>query len=311
MTLHSTAQTMPERAQAADPMQVVLYPVRPSKEVVLEMHEPDTMDAAPCPSEVVEPGTVDIVVDELPGVETLDPVFEQSLEVNDNDTVESNRSPLADDNAARKTKKDTKKELEAIVRERGTDGLVEHCKARLDGVPKHSGKDVNGCHRAISYLDHLADDVSWVMRNDLDGALDADKVEKICAELDDGRNRLEERIEKLTKSKKRKKKSDVEPALVKEAQKAPTITGIVITVPLLISRLARVIINGTVSAGHDSEVMARDLIKKYDLNVREQSELIQHLEDLGFPILQDRGYLPDEDVDRTRGQFDWMTQYQS
>lgn len=312
MPLHSTAQTMTELLPTAGPAPVVMYSARPTKEVVLEMHEPDmAMEPAALPTEVMEPGTVEIVVDDLPGVEALDPAMEQSLEVNDNDTVESARTPLVDDNSARKSKKDSRWDWDAAVKDKGTDGFVVWIKERLDAVPKHSGYDTSGLERAVSYLDRLDNEISKAMRTDLDGQLDADKVEKIRAELDDGIERLHARIDKINKSKKHKKKSEFEPGLVKEAQKAPSVHGIVITVPLLISRLARAIINGTISAGKDTEALYTEQVEKYDLNMREQAELQQHIADLGFPILQDRGYAPNEDTDRTKGNADWNGNYQS
>jgi hypothetical protein len=306
MPFHSAAQTIPELL----PSPVVMYSARPSKELVLEMHEPEMDMSAPCPDEVNEPGTVEIVIDDLPGVEALDPAMEQSLEVNDNDTIESARTQLVDD-TSKKSKKDGKWDWDAAVKSNGTDGFVLWIKERLDAVPKHSGYDTSGVERAVSYLDRLDNEISKAMRTDLDGHLDADKIEKIRAELDDGIERLHARVEKINKSKKHKKKSSIEPDLVKEAQKAPSVQGIVITVPLLISRCARVCINGTISAGHDIEEIYKDQVEKYDLSLREQAELQQHLADLGYPFMQDRGYLPNEDVDRTKGKYDWMSQYQS
>jgi hypothetical protein len=64
-----------------------------------------------------------------------------------------------------------------------------------------------------------------------------------------------------------------------------------------------------VSAGHDMNVMMDEQIKKYALTDREQAELLQLIEDMGYQVRRDRGYKRDEEIDVTKGQFDWASQY--
>jgi hypothetical protein len=66
-----------------------------------------------------------------------------------------------------------------------------------------------------------------------------------------------------------------------------------------------------VSAGHDAEQSFKDQVKEYDLDKREQAELMQLLADMGMPVFQNRGYSLDEDVDFTNGKYDWMSNYQA
>ena len=245
----------------------------------------------------------DFVVSELPGVDELDPELEKTLEVSE-DTKEDKADLKA-------TKPMLKWDWEACWKKDGANGFFAWSKDILDSIPKHSGYDEAGCNRAKAYLERLLDEVSKAMKKDHDGELDADKVEKICAEAEHGIERLEARVEKIRTSKKSKKtkKADEQLELVKTAQKAPTVVGIVITVPLFISRIARVIINGMVSAGHDCEVLFDEQVKKYKLNDREQAELMQHLMDMNVPMRQDRFYMRNEDVDTTDGKGDWMSNY--
>ena len=79
--------------------------------------------------------------------------------------------------------------------------------------------------------------------------------------------------------------------------------------PLLISRIARVCINGTVSAGHDMNKMLDEQIEKYALTDREQAELLQLIDDMGFQVRRDRGYKRDEEIDVTKGKFDWASNF--
>ena len=52
-----------------------------------------------------------------------------------------------------------------------------------------------------------------------------------------------------------------------------------------------------VSAGRDIEDIYGEQVKKYKLNNREQAEVLQLMSDMGYPIRQDRAFLPFEDVD--------------
>ena len=83
-----------------------------------------------------------------------------------------------------------------------------------------------------------------------------------------------------------------------------------ITVPLLISRIARVCINGMVSGGHDINDLFHRQVKKYKLTDREQAETMQVLADLGYTMREDRGYMFDDDVDTSSSDnFDYSANY--
>jgi len=173
----------------------------------------------------------------------------------------------------------------------------------LHGVPRHTGRDTTGLEKAIAYFEILDKEITKAMRQDYRNEIDSAKAEEARAQIEDGLERLVDRLEKVrtTKykrhAKKTKKKSEANPELVKEAQKHTHVGGIVVTVPLFISRMARVCINGMVSGGHDIEVMMTKLSKKYNMTNREQAELMQLLADMGYPVRRDRGYDLDEKYD--------------
>lgn len=317
MSLQSKAQMMHDELYVEDfgpdtEEYMVVYPEEPAPEVVMEMHSPDTVREEFSPEtvrdmpmlEVEQPMDIDIVVSDLPGVDQLDPELEQRLEVIDEEPSKE------DENEARKSKKAPKWDWES----KGAQGFITWVKERLSDVPKHSGYDTAGIERAISYLEKLDAEISKAMRLDLDGELDADKIEEVRSKIDDGVERLNDRLDKVkTKRKgKKTKKAELESNLVKEGQKSTRIDGIVITVPLLISRIARVCINGSVSAGHDLEDLFHKQVKAYKLNDREQAEVVQLLADMGHPMRQDRGYLVGEEVDeRSTDNLDWTANYQN
>jgi hypothetical protein len=186
---------------------------------------------------------------------------------------------------------------------------------KFSDVPAHSGYDTTGLEKAISHFERLDREITKAMRTDFKNEIDSAKAERAREQIENGMERLIDRLDKVQSSKyKRKAKKSKSWAettgLVKEAQKATNITGITITVPLLISRIARVCINGMVSAGHDIEDMFKRQVDEYSLDKREQAELSQLLSDMGYPMLQDRGYPVGEPVQIWRSDnFDWNAQY--
>lgn len=257
--------------------------------------------------EVADVEDVQLVVEELPGAPpgTPDPEPPPALEVSEDLRAE-------DDQDDKKPKKNEKWDWES----RGATGFVVWIKERLESVPKHSGFDSAGLERAMSYLERLDNEISKAMRLDLDGELDANKIEEVRSKIDDGLSRLQQRLDKVKKSKKHQKKRskadlDVDSlGLVKEAQKITGVHGIYVMVPLLISRIARVCINGMYSAGHDIEDLYHRQVKKWGLNDREQAELMQLLADMGYPLRQDRGFMPDDNLEVSDSDnMDWAANY--
>jgi hypothetical protein len=197
----------------------------------------------------------------------------------------------------------------------GLGGFLGWLKSMIDGVPKHSGYDTTGLEKAIAYFEAVDKEITKAMRQDYRNEIDASSAERAREQIEKGLDRLVDRLEKVKSSKykrhAKKKKSWAENVgLIKEAQKSTNISGITIVVPLLISRLARVCINGMVSAGHDLEDVFASQVKEYDLDKREQAELAQLLADMGYSVWQDRGVQVGKPVDTTRSDNkDWVANY--
>lgn len=272
--------------------------------VPLEVSCPIDYDESPL--EVGE-NNVEIILSDLPGAPpgTPDPK-EEKLEV-----VDQNDAVTEEDESSKKSKKNQKWDWES----RGPTGFVMWIKEMADGVPEHSGYDSAGVERAISYLEKVDDEISRGMRLDVDGQLDADKIEKIRSKLDDGLSQLYDRLQKLkkiTKGKRKKKAESLEDGLIKEAQKITGVQGVFVTVPLLISGIGRICVNSVVSAGHDLEQVYQEQVDKWKLNDREKAEVRWFLYDLGYPMRGDRGYMPDETVDEASSDnFDWAQNFRA
>jgi hypothetical protein len=185
----------------------------------------------------------------------------------------------------------------------------------IKNVPQHTGYDTTGLEKAISYFESIDREITKAMRTDYKNEINSAHAEKAREEIENGLERLMDRLEKVRTTKykrhaKKKSKSWTEEyGIVKEAGTAK-ITGITVTVPLLIARIARVCINGMVSAGHDIEDIFEKQAKEYNLDKRERAELAQLLDDMGYAVRMDRGYPVGEHVDTTKSDnFDWAANY--
>lgn len=281
------------------PNQIELMPIDVDGSEFMEVAEPAPLLELE-DSDGLDVGSDDvvIVIDDIPGAPpgTEDPVIEVDEEVKDSEPAKAGKWDWESE---------------------GFSNFVNWVSKKINEVPKHSGHSLPGVYRAKAYLDKLDDEISRAMRSDLDGELDADIIEGIRSEIEKGIDLLIDRAEKLESSSKNKKKksnrkksAEFEPGLIKEAQKISGVNGTFVTVPLLISRIARVCINGAVSGGHDLTDLFKRQCEKYKLNDREKAEVIQLLEDMGMPIREDRGFFSDEDVDvSSSGNFDWSANY--
>lgn len=197
----------------------------------------------------------------------------------------------------------------------GHAGVLDWAKGMVESTPRHSGRDVSGLERAISWIERVIKELSKAMRTDYRGEIDTNDCETMRDGLEESIVKMNDRLSRVRALKyPRYKKTKTAgfysgDGLVKEAQKAPLITGITVTVPLFIARLARVLINGTVSAGHSIEDMYDSLKEEYDLTKREEAELQQLVADMGYPVFQDRG-IGGEITDRSRSDnYDWAASY--
>ena len=110
----------------------------------------------------------------------------------------------------------------------------------FSSIPKHSGQDTTGVERALAYFQRLDTEISRAMKKDYKREIDAAGAEKARSEIENGLERLTERLEKLRSKKfkryQKSKKASSAFGLIKEAE--TTTTGkIIVTVPYLISNI--------------------------------------------------------------------------
>lgn len=266
-----------------DKDEVIVYEAEPSNEDVIEMHQPD------------EELQIVFKLPPLPGSDAHIPI-----EVCTDDDIE-----IKEDKNDLKTKEDIDIKDPSDWRHYEARRLPEWAQYMFNNIPRHSGRETTGIERVISYLKKFDGDLSRAISNDYKGEADIAKLEEARKEIYDGIQRLEEAQDKLEQTHYRKKKAD----FVKEA-KQTTVGGIIITVPLHISAIARVCINSMVSAGKDIEIVANTLIKKYNLNDRDQLELLTLLSDMGYFVRKPRTDFINEPFDTTSvDNVDYMANY--
>ena len=238
--------------------EVVLYDEMPSKEEVIEMHRPEQ-----------EQEQLSFSLPFLPGCN------DEMLEISGDDELEEEE---------KKEEKDKSK-----VADQPKD--LNWIKDFMSKIPKHKGENL-GLERAKSYLNKGLGHLSKMIQEDHNGTIDISNAESARIVMEDGIERLEKELNKR-KNKKASKQSE----LTKEAQKAAGVGngGVLVTVPLIVSAIARACINGTVSGGKSIEDIFTRLAEKFKLTDREKVETIQLLADMNFPFRRDLFLVDDKD----------------
>jgi ElaB/YqjD/DUF883 family membrane-anchored ribosome-binding protein len=282
MPLFKSAQII-EDENFAD--EVILYDELPEKEDVIELHEPE------------EKKEIVFKLAPLPGANMMEPI-----EVSEGE--EANEEIPKD------------KEIEVNDpwnwQKGGLESFLQWVQSRFNNLPTHSGESV-GVERTISYLKRINNEISKAISSDYDGKISVEHLEKARNEIHSAIDRLEDYLEeKKEKLGKKSKAMSDDGDMVKEAQKSTHVGGIIITVPLHISAIARACINSMISAGKDIERTASYFITKYNLNDRDQMELFQLLNDMGYMFVRPRGLSLDEEFDRSSSDnIDYMAQYKA
>lgn len=296
MALYKSAQNIMDALKIELPQEeldnkVVVYEQKPTEEEVLEVHAPEEeisvsdedLPQAECEechhSEEPKEDVQCFVLPLIPGATNLEPIEVSDDEDRGEEEIGTNAKSSSDP---------WKYEL---------NNFIEWLQDRMANFPRHSGNDLLGLERAISYAKKLIQEATSAVRQDLKGEIDINKASDALDKLYDGLHRLEERRDDVQKTKyKRKKKAGDNSEMIKEAQKAPGVGGVIVTVPLLISSVARALINGTISSGRDMEDLYKRAVKVHKLDLNQQTELIQLLADMNFPMKRDFIYAPEDDT---------------
>jgi hypothetical protein len=164
------------------------------------------------------------------------------------------------------------------------------------GIPKHDGKSIVGCERAINYLNKLNSEISEALRLDYENVLDPIKLDQIRVGMMNDMLILKEHMKKLQKmirDKHTKKADDSSIEIVKEATSA---RAQLVCTPFE-RAISGIIINSVISGGKPFDDVYEFLVKKYKLDDREQLAIMQLVADMGYPIFKDRASIGEKDQD--------------
>lgn len=188
--------------------------------------------------------------------------------------------------------------------------FLSYLKDKITKIPRHSGKHIPGCERALAYLKNCDQEISKAMRGDYDGKIDEEEVEKIRKDILNMMDRLDKHIEKL------KKNAGVENIrFVSDGDLETNMTKVAGTPVLSVYMTAferaciGTMINSTVSGGRHIEETYEKLKNKYNFTLREELSLQQLLLDHGYPYLKDRGLLNEPTDPASGNNVDWNTNY--
>jgi hypothetical protein len=277
-----------------------------SEEIPSDVSSPVvTLEITPEIEEVLEfPQEASVfVVNEIPGASQIEEISESVEEILADEKTEDENKIIDKPVEKPKDKWDYKTT-------HGLKNIIDWAQQMVQEVPEHTGSDVGGLKRAAKYVEKIISKLLEAIENDLDGELDAKKIDDAVSKLEDARDRIKTRLEKISKLKS-KKASPLEYKLTKVAAKDKTaasniVDGVVVVVPLLTSRLARICIKSSMQGGHDLTEVFNYLVKKFKYNEREEAELVQLLEDMGYPLpTYDRG----EDIHDTYDQTEFDKEY--
>lgn len=213
--------------------------------------------------------------------------------------------------------------------------FMKYLKDSLDKIPRHSGKTIPGCERALSYLKNLQNESSHAMRRDFDGVIDEIELDQILSKMQKMVDQLENHIDSLRKNAGQQQvnfisdgtckmcnssaptwidpETDEEICLAcnKNQIKKEAATPILNVYMTPFERACvGTIINASIQGGKNIEEVYEHMKNKYNFSPREELSFHQLLADHGYPVgLKDRGRV-NEEVDPSSGDsVEWITNY--
>jgi len=163
-------------------------------------------------------------------------------------------------------------------------------------IPRHDGKSMIGCERAMLFLNKINKEISEAIRMDHDGQLDAEELEETRIKIMKDLIVLKKHLNAL-KEKVLEVRASNEDGLVKEAELNKTATTSIIQVVAtpFERAIVGILINAVVSAGNSFEDVFDFLKEKYKLNEREELAIFQLVMDSGYHIYKDRGAISEKE----------------
>lgn len=194
--------------------------------------------------------------------------------------------------------------------DRNPAGFMAYVLRKYPGdIPKHNGKSISGCEKAIHFLSSLNQEISEALRNDKNDVLDVSTLEDLRVSMIKDVSKLKNHAKNLQK----KHRDSINRAPAKprpmlraagldlvgfdvtaeagddELVKEATTPRIQLVVTPFERAVTGILINSVVSAGKPFEDVYDFLKKKYSFSDREELAIMQLAQDMGYHIFKDRG----------------------
>ena len=185
-------------------------------------------------------------------------------------------------------------------------------------IPKHNGKSVMGCEKAIGFLKALSDEISRNVRSDREGVIDVETAEEYNQKIIFDILKLKKHLKALKRSLsdaglKAASFENDESSFIKTSSKS---SKMYVCITPFQRAISGILVNSVVSAGKPFEDVYSYLVEKYNISPREELELAQILMDMGYPLFKDRGDIVGEDESKSvkdkaeeLSGVDFITQY--
>jgi hypothetical protein len=219
------------------------------------------------------------------------------------------------ENEAREAKPETPK---SWLETKKTEQFVQFLDEQMAKIPtiQHAQGNLSKMENSMARWKKLNNFCSEAMRNDFDGLLDFEDIDKKRQQIEYNMDTLQDAIDSLHHMKKtrrnqrrRRADDDQDGTMTKEAT-APHFSGFQMVITPFQRAIVGAMINGKVSGGRNIDEMWKAAKEKYKMDDREELEILQILADMGYPEFKDRLRVgEDEDPSREDGFGEWQSSY--
>jgi len=190
--------------------------------------------------------------------------------------------------------------------------FMEFLQGEIRRIKPQSWQTKSQKERGLAQLKKLDHFISEALRKDYDDILNVVSVDEVRKRVEHHIEQTEialEGIEKMKKQRKKMRRADEDPELVKEGG-VPHFNGMNVMISPFERAIVGALMNGRASGGRDLEELYAEAKKKYEIGPREELAIFQILADMGLPTFRDRLRIGDsEDPTREEGLGEWQSQY--
>ena len=216
--------------------------------------------------------------------------------------------------------KDEKEEEKDWMKTNNPEHFIVFLQSEMNRFPKPAEVtgNVSKIEHSLGQWKRLNNYISKALREDYKGILDVAIIDRTRNIIESYIDQLEQMLEFVQDAKRQRKKmrrrraENEEENITKEAT-APHFRGFQMLITPFQRAIAGALINGVVSGGKNMEELWKVAKEKYELNDRDELEIMQIVADMGYPEFKDRlkvGINIDDKTDsEEESDGEWQKQY--